>query len=198
MYYKIVKTIGKVSAILSEDIPQQGICLEFKSNGNGGRSILIYQNGELNDLCLNGWTFPYIFNNVSSHSWGNDIWGGFWNYIISFELLDPSGAERRIVEKRLYGDNDLQAIVYFFTLLYNISCCENFEQYKDLYKYVYDMKWKTINDENFPIEVISFINKFTPHLKNLSDDYYLSELKRTIDTRRKEAADRIKAQGGPK
>ena len=197
MYYKIVKSLGRVSAILSDKIPQQGICIEFNNNRNGDCSILVYQNGVSNDLCLNGWTFPSSYNKIDSTFSMTDTFGHS-NYSISFDLLDPKGVERHIDNKHLYGDSDLQAIDYFFTLLYNISCCENIEQYKDLYKYVYDMNWEFIHEKNFPFEVISFINKFTPHLSNLKDDDYLPGLKRTIDIRLKEAADRIKAQGVPK
>ena len=192
MYYKIVKSLGRVSAILSDNIPQQGICLELKQIQDQNYSILLYQNSKLKDFELNGWAFPSIFNNVTFYEKGDDIWGGKYHYIISFELIDPSGVGRHIDNKTLYGDTNLQAIEYFFTLLYNISCCENFDQYKDLYKYVYDIIWEFNHEKDFPVEVLSFINKFTPHLSNVLTDDYLTGLKRTLDIRRKEAEDRIK------
>ena len=197
MYYKIVKSLGRVSAILSEDIPQQGICLEFKKIQDSNYSILLYQNGKLKDFELNGWTFPYIFNNVTYYECAGNIVGKFY-YSVSFELIDPSGIERHIDNKELYGETELKSVEYFFTLLYNISCCENFDQYNDLYKYVYDKNYFVSREKNFPFEAISFINKFTPHLSKVSTDDYLPGLKRTIDIRLKEEADRIKAQGVPK
>ena len=74
MFYKIQKSLGNVSAVSTENIPVLGICVEFKNYGKRDASIVVYQDGKPQDISLNGWTFPCVFNHVE-YTLHDDIYG---------------------------------------------------------------------------------------------------------------------------
>ena len=137
MYYKIQKSLGRVSAVLVDNIPQDGVCVEFKNFSRSNASIVIYQHGKPNDLRINGYTFPCVYNYIKNIM-GTDIYGGDYAHVIDFEFIDPSGALQHVTSKNLYGGKEALAVEYFYSLLYNISCCKNVEQYEQLYEYIID------------------------------------------------------------
>ena len=85
MYYKIQKSLGNVSAVSTDSIPQIGICVEFRNFNREDASIIIYQNGKPEDVCINGWTFPCVYNKIS-HSDSDDIFGGKSQHYLQFEI----------------------------------------------------------------------------------------------------------------
>ena len=198
MIYLIKKSLGRVSAILTDTVTEDGICVEFKNYGKySGTTIVIYQDGKPEDLSINGWSFPCVYNNIEYlvHS---DIYGGNSVHTVSFECLDPTGTVRRIEKKSIYGDNQPISVEYFYSLLYKISCCQSFEQYQQLYKYIIDNEWFYKDKERkAAVEVLSFVETFTSQLENVKDTEFLAGLKQKVDLKFKEAKDIIAMSNSP-
>ena len=129
MYYKIQKSLGNIKAVLTDSIPHEGICVEFNNYREKDSLILVYKNGKNEDVYINGWTFPCIYNNIESRK-GADVYGGDYSHVINFELLDPTGELQMVEKKKLYGTNQSQTIEYFYSLIYNISCCIDMKQFQ--------------------------------------------------------------------
>ena len=89
MFYKIQKSLGNVSAVSTENIPVLGICVEFKNYGKRDASIVVYQDGKPQDISLNGWTFPCVFNHVE-YTLHDDIYGGHDTHTIKNKKLNPT------------------------------------------------------------------------------------------------------------
>lgn len=187
MYYKIQKSLGRVSAVLVDNIPQDGVCVEFKNFSRSNASIVIYQHGKPNDLRINGYTFPCVYNYIKNIM-GTDIYGGDYAHVIDFEFIDPSGALQHVTSKNLYGGKEALAVEYFYSLLYNISCCKNVEQYEQLYEYIIDNRLFGLNKtRNAAIKVLGFIEAFSQHLSSIENTEFLTEIRRKLDIKYNEA-----------
>lgn len=181
MYYKITQTLGNIKAVLTESFPHSGICVELNNDSNKDPLILIYKDGINQDICINGWTFPCIYNNIKIRC-SSDIYGGEYSLRINFELLDPTGKLQKIESKTLYGANNCLTIEYFYSLLYNISCCTDMEQYKLLYAYIIDNnEFRLFGKRESAIKVLGFIESFVPQLANIKETDYLIGLRRKLD-----------------
>ena len=117
---------------------------------------------------------------------------------VSFDVLDKNGDVHRVEKKPLYGVQDIEAMTYFYTMLYYLSCCDDFDQFQKLYSYVVD------NDDfdgNYPsrdpIEVMAFIDNFANTLKNVSDLSFADGLKRLLSKRYKRAQELIASKPNP-
>lgn len=197
MFYKIQKSLGNVSAVSTENIPVLGICVEFKNYGKRDASIVVYQDGKPQDISLNGWTFPCVFNHVE-YTLHDDIYGGHATHSIDFEFLDPSGSVQNISKKSLYGSRESLTVEYFFTLLYNISCCSDIEQYKNLYKYIIDNEcFSRDRNRKDAINVLNFIESFSSQLEKVEDKEYLAGLKLKINVKFKIAQEIIASASCP-
>ena len=186
MYYKIQKSLGDISAVYTKDIPEYGTCIGIQNFKITDSSIVIYQGGSPKDLCINGFTFHCVYNNIG-HSYHKYFGCESFHYI-SFEFIDPNGSVKSIIEKDIYGGKESTAVEYFYSLLYNISCCESIEQFKQLYKYIIDNnRFKSKNSCTEAVEVINFIESFTPQLAKVKDTDYLPGLKRKLQEKFKEA-----------
>ncbi len=197
MYFSIQKSLGDISAIYTKDIPESGICVGIQNFKITDASIVIYQGGRPKDLCINGYTFPCVYNNIkhSGYSYTSiEIY-----HSISFDYIDPSGSIKSIVSKDILGSNEAAAVEYFYSVLYNISCCESIEQFERLYKYIIDNKYlRDKNSRSEAIEVLAFIESFTPQLAKVRDSDYLPGLNRKIQIKYKEAQEIIAASECPK
>lgn len=191
MYYKIQKSLGNISAVVTDSIPSTGICIEFKNFKDDNASIVIYQDRRPVDLSINGCVFPCVYNKISRQK-GSDIFGGDYNHYINFEFLDSTGSVQYIERKNIYGDKESLAVEYFYSLLYNISCCKDLEQYEKLYRYIIDNGWFNKNKKRKDaVEVLDFIEGFTPQLSMVKDSEFLSGLKQKIQVKFKEAKEII-------
>ena len=185
MYYIIQKSLGAISAVITETIPQMGLCVEFKNYQLGtDTAIVIYQNGKPKDVRINGWTFPCVYNKIKKivHS---DVYGGSSIYTIDFECIDPNGNMQKIENKSIYGAKESLDVEYFYSLLYNVSCCENIEQAKLLYKNIIDnddlhFRNTIINKRKDAIQVLNFIESFTPRLSKIEDTEFVIGIERKI------------------
>jgi hypothetical protein len=202
MYYKIQASLGNASAVPTETIPTQGICIELKNfsytwHTKPDPSIVIYTNGVIKDLSINGWSFPCVYNKIS-YSPHDDIRGGKSAYSIDFECIDPNGNVQKIEKKSIYGSKEAIDVEYFYTLLYNISCCHDIEQYNELYTFIIDNEWFS-KDRNRKdaIQVLGFIESFTPQLSELKNKEYLVGLKQKINIKFKEAKEIISESNCP-
>lgn len=180
MFYKIHRSLGNISAVLVDTIPNVGVCVEFKNFGSDNASILVYTNGKLKDVCFNGCTFPCVYNNLRK-SCGDDVYGGSYKYVVSFEFVDSVGDISEIKLKRIYGRTEPLVVEYFFSLLYNISCCSGMEQFKELYECIIDN-----NDFSFhknrdkAVKILHFIDGFSLRLSEIQDDEYVAGLKQKL------------------
>lgn len=91
-FYKINKSIGKYNAFRSDDLVNTGICGEVNDLGinpyyDGTFEANIYQNGELTDFELNGWTFSFHFKGNYHEP------GTFYDTSVEIECLDPNKNE---------------------------------------------------------------------------------------------------------
>ena len=165
--------------------------------GKKDASIIIFHNGYSVDLHINGWTFPCVYNNIK-YSHRSDIMGGEARHVIRFDFLTPDGSVGEIIERNLYGEKESLAVEYFYSLLYNLSCCESLEQFRQLYKYIIDNNWfKANKNRKEAIEVIDFIEKFTPRLSQVKDTEFLPGLKHKIQIKFKEAQEIISSVACP-
>lgn len=181
MYYKITKTLGSIKAVLTESIPHSGICVEFNNYREKDPLILIYKDGINEDICINGWTLSCIYNNIEN-SRGSDVYGGDYSHVIHFELLDAAGKLHEVKNKKLYGTKQSQCVEYFYSLLYNISCCTDMEQIQLLYAYIIDNDdFHRFGKREEAIKVLNFIESFVPQLANIKDTDYLIGLRRKLD-----------------
>lgn len=198
MFYRIQKSLGRACAVEINEISQEGICIEFKNFNSKGASIIIYNNGKLDDICINGHAFPCIYNNII-HSVSDDIYGGESKHYINFEYLDLSGNMQCVEEKTLYGQKESLAVEYFYSLLYNISCCKNKKQYELLYKLIIDNDYfGRHKNRKEAIKVLDFIESFTSQYSVIEDTEYLSGLKQKIAQKFKEAQEIISITECPK
>ena len=188
MYYKIQKSLGNVSAVLTDSIPQQGVCIEFTNFGSyNDASIVIYKNGSPEDVCFNGCTFPCVYNKLK-HQTGTDIYGGGFTHSVDFDFIDANGVMQHVEAKTIYGGKEALAVEYFYSLLYNISCCDNMEQYEQLYERIIDNKlFGLYKTRDAAIKVLDFIESFALHLNTIKDTEFLAGLKQKLDVKFKEA-----------
>jgi hypothetical protein len=108
--------------------------------------------------------------------------------VIDFEFIDPNGVIQQITSKTIYGGKESLAVEYFYSLLYNISCCENIGQYELLYECIIDNKLFSLNKtRNAAIKVLDFIESFALHLKDIKDKEFLEGLKQKMDIKFNEA-----------
>lgn len=197
MFFKIQKSLGRVSAVLTDSLCKEGVCVEFKKFCYEDASIIIYQGGKLEEiLSINGWTFPSVFNGLRKQQ-GDDVWGGRYYHLLSFDVLDPSGSVQVVEDKKLYGSKEALAVEYFYALLYNLSCCKDTAQFLELYEYLID------NEDIFCLHerlttgscdhvyrgdkervsgALHFIEQFKKQLDGIQDTTYLAGLKQRIDT----------------
>lgn len=203
MYYKIQKSLGKISAIPTDSISPVGICIEFNNyENNYGRSyasIIIYQNGSPDDVCINGCTFPSVYNDIEHHRLGSDdIYGGKCYYVVDFEFIDSNGKYQHVESKDLYGENEALAVEYFYSLLYNISCCKNMEQYEELYKFIIDnIYFSKHKDLKEAVKILNFVENFSSQIAEVNDTEYLVGLKQKISAKFKEAQNIISISNCP-
>ena len=196
MYFKIEQSLGNIKAVSTESFSNIGICIEFNDYAGKNPQILIYNNGSKKDICINGWTFPYIYNNIE-YKWIE--WKGNY-HVISFELIDPAGELQKVVCKRLYARNQSLTVEYFYSLLYNISCCTDMKQFELLYDLVIDGEFPIIDKDKRrekAIYVLNFINSFVPQLDKIKETDYLVGLKRKINAKFKEAQEIIASADSP-
>ena len=198
MYYKIQKSLGNVSAVSTDSISTSGVCVEtidYKSYSNA--SIVVYINGKSEDIQINGWTFPCVYNRVEQYA-GDDIYGGSHAHRISFECVDPYGEIHKVENKTLYGGRESIEVEYFYSLLYYISCCQSMEQFEELYKFIIDNEWfGKDRKRKAAVQVLSFIENFTPRLSAIEDNEFLAGLKQKINIKFKEAKEIIAESNCP-
>lgn len=197
MIYKIQKSLGNVSAILVDNIINDGICIEFKNFDKTDASIIIYVNGTTQDLSLNGYTFPCVYNNIRNCR-HNDIYGGSSSHKIEFECLTPDGSVKRIIKDSIYGAKESLAVEYFYSLLYNISCCANIIQYEKLYEYIIDNRlFAHSKNRKNALAILNFIEEFTPELAKVQQTAFLPGLKQKINAQFKAAQEVIQMSNCP-
>jgi hypothetical protein len=127
MIYKIEKYLGNVSAVLVDTFQTLGICVEIKNYAQRNASIVVYRNGSPSDLYFNGWPLPCVYNKMNIRL-GGDIYGGDYKHTISFDLLDKDSTVQSVTDKKIYGSKESLMVEYFYSLLYNLSCCKDIEQ----------------------------------------------------------------------
>ena len=198
MYYKIQKSLGNVSAVSTDIIPATGVCIETKDYKTySNPSIVIYINGASVDIQINGWTFPCVYNKIEQYT-GSDIYGGSYAHRIYFECIDPEGEIHKISGKTLYGGRESLEVGYFYSLLYNISCCQSMNQYEELYKFIIDNEWFSKDRvRKTAVQVLNFIENFTPQLSELVNKEYLDGLKQKLNIKFKEAKEIIAESNCP-
>lgn len=199
MYFKIEESLGNIKAVSTESFSTRGICIVFNDYAGKDPQILIYKNGIKRDICINGWTFPCIYNNIAYID-NRDGNRGDYFHVITFELLDPTGELQKVKHKRLYGINQSLTVETFFTLLYNISCCTDMKQFQLLYDLVIDGEFPIIDKDKRrekAINVLNFINSFVPQLETIKETDYLIGLKRKINAKFKEAQEIIASSTSP-
>lgn len=180
MYYKIQKSLGNASAVLTASIPDTGICVELQQFDREDASIILYQDGLSKDLNMNGWRFPCVYNNIELYRI-KDIYGGHAKHRISFVAVDPNGAAQKVTYRKIYGVKESLAVEYFISMLYNISCCNNLEQFSNLYKFIIDNEWFHCHqNRKEAVEVLYFIESFMPQLDMIEDKEFLSGLKQQL------------------
>lgn len=180
MLWKIEKTLGNVAAVQVDSIPTSGLCVEFKNFHQKDASILIYQNGKLEDITINGCVFPCVYNKIPYWAYRHDI---------TFDFIDPLGAVCKIHSKNLYGENESTTVEYFYTLLHYITYCDSREElYNELYYHIIDTEYIYVADRTEKaLNTLCFIKEFTPQLTNIEDTTYLQGLKQKLNARFKEA-----------
>ena len=196
MLFKIQKSLGRVSAVFTDTIWKEGVCIDFQKYGSDDASIVIYQGGRLEDtIKLNGWSFPCVYNGMRRQQ-GRDIYGGKYYHVVTFEALDTRGSLQTIDKKKVYGDKEAIAVEYFYTMLHNLSYCKDVLQFTKLYEYLIDnediiclyegvMKGTTMSIYRSDREKISgalyFIETFRNQLGDVEDTVYVSGLKQRMD-----------------
>lgn len=197
MYYKIQKSLGNISAVLTDSIPSSGICIEFKNFEETDAAIVVYKNRTLVDLSINGCVFPCVYNKITRQR-GSDIYGGRYCHEINFEFLDATGSVQCVKKETIYGEKESLAVEYFYSMLYNISCCKDLEQYNQLYRCIINNNWFSIHkNRKEAVEVLDFIESFTPQLSTVKDTEFLAGLKQKIQIKFKEAKDIIASSTCP-
>lgn len=191
MYYKIQKSLGNISAVLTNSIQSSEIHIEFKNFKETDASIIVYKDWNPIDLSINGCVFPCVYNKISRQS-GSNISGGKYHHEINFEFLDSNGSIQSIKRKIIYGEKESLAVEYFYSLLFNISCCKDLEQYEQLYRYIIDNDgFKYNKRRSEAVEVLDFIENFTPQLSMVKGTEFMAGLKQKIQVKFKEAQDII-------
>lgn len=197
MYYKIQKSLGHASAVLVDSVPTEGVCIEFKQFFKPEASIIVYQNGKPEDICINGWTFPCVFNDLKIYNC-SDIFGGTSRHEISFSALDPFGSVQDIKRRQIYGDKESLAVEYFYSMIYNLSCCKDTAQFDQLYTYVINNNDILQLSENLKKDTsgvvsvykgdrekvggaLHFIDSFRRQIETIRETDYLPGLKQKID-----------------
>lgn len=200
MLWKIEKTLGNVAAVQADSVPESGVCIEFKNFQQADASILIYQDGKLEDVTINGCVFPCIYNKIRR----THIGCGNYRHIIAFDFIDPLGSTIGINSKSLYGQyvRESTTVEYFYTLLHYITYCDSREeQYSKLYKYIIDAGYQYIakgSEVTEALNTLSFIKEFMPQLSNIENDTYLQGLKQKLNIRFREAQEVISNAECPK
>lgn len=191
MLWKIEKSLGCVAAVQVDSLPESGVCVEFKNFHQSDASILIYQDGKLEDITINGCVFPCIYNKLGYGCGGNDIYGGAYYHETTFNFIDSTEMPQEIKHK-LYGQTESVVVEYLYSLIYNISCCKCFEQYEELYKNIIDVTkeyWHPSREG--ALRVLNFIEEFTPQLSKIEDTTYLQGLKQRLRVMFREAQEVI-------
>ena len=118
--------------------------------------------------------------------------------MIEFEYLTPAGLINKIIKDNLYGAEESLAIEYFYSLLYNISCCANIAQYDQLYKYIIDNRLFGLSKkrEN-ALTTLNFIKEFTPALAKVQQTAFSPGIKQKINAKFKEAQEVIQTSNCP-
>lgn len=184
MLWRIVKSLDNVAAVLVDSVPKNGVCIEFKNFHQKDASILIYQNGKLEDIIINGCTFPCVYNKIPYWAYRHDI---------TFDFIDPLGAVCKIQCKNLYGEYEAIVVEYFYTFLHYITYCDSREElYGKLYMHIIDSDYIYVGDRTEKaLNTLCFIEEFTPQLSNIKDATYLRGLKQKLNVRFKEAQEVI-------
>lgn len=202
MIFNIQKSLGKITAVKVDSIPTyfgiQDYYIEINNFGQYNVSLSIYNNGGLRDIQMNGWTFPYVFNHIEGVN-SDDIWGGKSRVEVSFEVLDKNNELQQILNKSLYGSIEADAAIYFFKLLYNLSCCDNFDEFKKLYRLIIDNEeFHSDYYDTKPTEVIDFVDEFSKKLENVGWKEYVQDLKLDLARKYKRAQEIIATKQCPK
>lgn len=192
MLWRIVTSLGNVAAVQVDSVPEKGVCIEFRNFQQADASILIYQDGKLEDVTINGCVFPCVYNKLGDGRYGgDDIYGGVYKHEIEFSFIDSNGLSQEVFHK-LYGMIESAAVEYFYSLIYNISCCTCLEQYKGLYKNIIDVTKRYWHlDRAKALEILNFIEEFTLQLPKVEDVTYLQSLKLKLNTIFREAQEVI-------
>ena len=198
MLWKIEKSLGNVAAVQVESVPENGVCIEFRNFQQADASILIYQDGKLEDVTINGCIFPCIYNKIRR----TNIGCGNYRHIITFDFIDPLGSYIGINSKSLYGQyvRESATVEYFYTFLHYITYCDSRKElYDKLYKHVIDANHIYVGDcTEEALNTVCFIEEFTPQLTNIKDTTYLQGLKQKLNVRFKEAQEVISKAECPK
>ena len=193
MLWRIEKSLGDVAAVQVDNIPANGVCVEFKNFQQENASILIYQDGKLEDVLINGCVFPCVYNKLNRLGCCiEDIGGKSW-HCATFIYVGANGTPREVYHN-LYGKTESAVVEYFYSLIYNISCCTSIEQLKALHKYIIDISASSryvnpIREE--PLKVLNFIKDFIPQLSKIEDTTYVHGLKHKLKIRFSEALEMV-------
>ncbi len=175
MYYKIEKSLGRPVAIQVDSIPEKGICVDVKNFRSKDISMIIYQDGKLNDIQMNNWTFPYVYNEIGSNTHHSPDYDDYCR-VDSIRYIDPTGNNEKSTYPLWLGNTEAQSAENLIYELYRLSCCENFDQYINL-RVLY---FKTTGFHDYDCEmakkIVDFVDSFSPHLSNLKDTEYLEEV----------------------
>ena len=189
MLWKIEKSLGNVAAVQVESVPENGVCIEFKNFQQEDASIIIYQDGKLEDVLINGCVFPCVYNKLNMFGCCiEDIGGKSW-HCATFIYVDMNGIPQQVYHN-LYGKTESVVVEYFYSFIHNVSYCTSAEQLKALYKYIIDIgvSLRYINPiREEPLKVLNFIKDFTPQLSKVEDTTYIQGLKQKLRIRFNEA-----------
>lgn len=171
--------MGKYTAIQVDSIPNEGYCFDVKNFGKQDVSFVIYSDGTLKDININGWLFPFAYNSLTNQT-GEDWKGGHYSLIASFEAIDKNGRTVNIKNKTIYGHREVAAVIYFYTMLKNMSICNDIEEFSKLYNLIIDNdKFTYSHDYSEATEILSFIKGFKTKFIDTENEV-LAQLKVSI------------------
>ena len=170
MLWKIVKSLDNVAAVQVDSVPASGVCVEVRNYKQPNTSILIYQDGKLKDVTINGCIFPCVYNHIVHYA-------NLAENSCTFCFLDSSGEQQKIRDRRLSVSIESIFVEKFYSMLHYISYCKSVEQYGSLHRLIIktgsSWNWVHSRRRETALEILNFIEEFTPQLSKVADTTYL-------------------------